>query len=82
MRILKAVLVLLAVAVMVGRYFQERKRLAVMQQMSGERARDHYEAARRGGDTFLVVLTALFAAGAATALGYYFLHFLPQSSIR
>ncbi len=71
MRILRAIAVVLTVVMMVGRYFQERKRLAIVSRLPGDHARLFYESTRRIGDRSLIVVTALFVSGAVAAVVYY-----------
>jgi hypothetical protein len=71
MRALNAVVVIVAVVMVAGRYFQERWSLSVIRQLPGERARDRYEAMRRGTDRVLMLVTALLASSAVGAIIYY-----------
>jgi len=66
--IVRLVLVLAACAVAVGQWLQERRRLDVVKGMSGRAGRDYLEATRERGERFMLVVTVVFALGAAAAL--------------
>jgi hypothetical protein len=70
-RAFNAIVVLVTIAMVGGRFLQERWTLAVIQQLSGERARDRYESMRRGNDRVLIAVTVLLACAAVVAIGYY-----------
>lgn len=68
MPVLRLVLVVAACAGALAQFLQERHRLGVIKGLSGRQARDYYEARRERGERFMLVVTAVFVAGAATAL--------------
>jgi hypothetical protein len=66
-RMLRFILVAAALAAEVAGYVHERRRLAVVQRLSGPAGRDYLEATGRRGERFLWIVTALLAAGALSA---------------
>ncbi len=77
MRILRVIVAVLTVLAMAGRYFQERRRLAIIARLPGDRAQAYYESTRQAADRVLVILTALFGSAALAAAGY-FAHFVSR----
>ncbi len=59
MQLLRIVLVLAAAAAVAGQYLQERYRLAVLEKQPGRKARDGYEARRRGSERVMLVVTVV-----------------------
>jgi len=67
-RFLNAAIVALALLATLGGYFQEKKRLATIQQLSPTAARDLYEKAQERRERVLMAVTAVLVAAAAVAL--------------
>jgi hypothetical protein len=74
MQLLRAVLVLAAVAAVTGQYLQERYRLAAMDRLSGKEARDRYEARRRRSERWMVAMAVAAGLLGLLAVGDMVLH--------
>jgi hypothetical protein len=59
-----------ALAAEVAAYVHERRRLTVVQRLSGPAGRDVLEATARGAERLMLVVTALLVASAAAALAW------------
>jgi hypothetical protein len=70
--LLKIVFVAAALVAVLGRYFQELHRLGVIKRLEPAEARRYFESTRQSGETMMLVLTAVLAAGAIAAMVYTF----------
>jgi fatty acid desaturase len=66
--LLRFVLVLAAAAAMAGQFLQERYRLAVVERLPPQKARDEYEQRRRRSDRAMLVVTIVFSSLGLVAL--------------
>ena len=73
MQLLRLLLVIATTAAVVGSYFQEMHRLALIKRMPGDRARAYYEATRERSERLLAGVTVGLALGAIAAAVYVFL---------
>ena len=64
---LRAVFVAVAAAAVVARYLRERRRVAIVERLSGAAGREYLERTRTRSDRFDLVVTVVLAAGAAVA---------------
>jgi hypothetical protein len=67
-RMLRAIFVVVAIVAVVARYLAERRRLGVVERLSGAAGLAYLERTRARGDRFVLVLAVLLAAGAAAGL--------------
>jgi len=65
---LRVVFVAVAVVAVCARYLRERRRIGVVERMSGTAGLDYLERTRSHGDRFDLVVTIVLAAGASAAL--------------
>ncbi|HVR62774.1 MAG TPA: hypothetical protein VMU50_12805 [Polyangia bacterium] len=72
MRLLKlAVLALVGLAA-AGHWWQQARRLKIIRALPGPKARDYFETTRARDEWMMVVVAALFGAGAIAAVVYVF----------
>lgn len=67
-RIIRILFVGVAVLAVVARYLRERRRISVVEQLSGREGLAYLERTRSGGDRFDLVVTVVLAAGAGASL--------------
>ena len=68
MRIIRTLFVALAVLAVAARYLRERRRISVVERMSGREGLAYLERTRSGGDRFDLVVTIVLAVGASASL--------------
>jgi hypothetical protein len=68
MRMLRAIFIAVAVIAVVARYLRERRRVGVVERLSGPQGLDYLERTRTRGDRFDLVLTVVLVAGASASL--------------
>lgn len=78
MNLVRLAVSLLAVAFVAGQYFQERRRLAQIEQMAPREAQVFYEKHRRQTERFLTLFSIGFCITAAAALTYSYVGLDPR----
>jgi hypothetical protein len=68
MRMLRAIFVAVTVIAVVARYLRERRRVSVVERLSGTEGLDFLERTRTRSDRFDLVVTGVLVAGAAASL--------------
>ncbi len=65
---LRALFVAVATAAVVARYLRERRRVAIVERLSGAAGLEYLERTRTRNDRFDLLVTVVLAAGAAAAV--------------
>lgn len=73
MQLIRLAVVIIATLAVTGTYLLEARRLAVIKNMPGDKARRYYEATRERDERLLTWVTAVLAAMAVAAAVYVFL---------
>jgi hypothetical protein len=64
----RALLVAVAVLAVIARYLRERRRIGVVERLSGREGLAYLERTRTGGDRFDLMVTVVLVAGACGSL--------------
>ena len=67
-RIIRILFVAVAVLAVIARYLRERRRIAIVERLSGREGLAYLERTRSGGDRFDLIVTIVLAAGACASL--------------
>ena len=68
MQLVRLIVVAIAGVAALAGYIQEGRRLQIIKQMSGDKARDFYEAVRTRDERIMWLVAGLLAAGAVAAV--------------
>jgi hypothetical protein len=67
-RIIRLLFVAVAVLAVAARYLRERRRISVVERLSGREGLTYLERTRSGGDRFDLIVTIVLTAGAAASV--------------
>ena len=67
-RIIRILFVAVAVLAVIARYLRERRRIGIVERLSGREGLAYLERTRSGGDRFDLIVTIVLAAGACASL--------------
>jgi hypothetical protein len=67
-RIIRILFVAVAVLAVIARYLRERRRIGIVEGLSGREGLAYLERTRTGGDRFDLIVTIVLAAGACASL--------------
>jgi hypothetical protein len=72
LRLVKLALIGVSMLAVAGHYWQQARRLKIIRDLPGQKARAYYENTRDRSERLMALVATLFAVGAVAALVYVF----------